>query len=126
GDMALIARRAAEDTDTPFMNVQDGFLTTHTIENVRLMEPEMMKMFVGNPAEKLRNLMDPRVPLMSGVVQNQDSYMKGKIAQRRYYDKVLPTLKTVMEEFGELTGRHYAPVMPYRLHDAEYAIVGSG
>src|SRR6185295_13044431 len=54
GDMALIARRAAEDTDTPFLNVQDGFLTTHTIENVRLMEPEMMKMFVGNPAEKLR------------------------------------------------------------------------
>jgi pyruvate-ferredoxin/flavodoxin oxidoreductase len=126
GDLALIARRAAEDTDTPFMNVQDGFLTTHTIENVRLMEPEMMKMFVGSPAEKLRNLMDPRVPLMSGVVQNQDSYMKGKIAQRRYYDRVLPTLKSVMDEFGRLTGRHYDLVTSYRLEDAEYAIVGAG
>jgi pyruvate-ferredoxin/flavodoxin oxidoreductase len=126
GDLALIARRAAEDTDTPFMNVQDGFLTTHTIENVRLMEPEMMKMFVGAPAEKLRNLMDPRVPLMSGVVQNQDSYMKGKIAQRKYYDRVLPTLKSVMDEFGRLTGRHYDLVTSYRLEDAEYAIVGAG
>ena len=126
GDMALIARRAAEDTETPFLNVQDGFLTTHTIENVRLMEPEMMKAFVGNPAEKLRNLMDPRVPLMSGVVQNQDSYMKGKIAQRRYYDRVLPTLKSVMDEFGRLTGRHYDLVTTYRLEDAEYAIVGAG
>src|SRR6266853_3618053 len=125
GDLALISRRVAEDTETPFLNVQDGFLTTHTIENVRLPEPDMMKMFVGSPS-RLRNLMDPQVPLMSGVVQNQDSYMKGKIAQRRYYDKVLPALKTVMEEFGELTGRHYTPVMPYRLHDAEYAIVGSG
>ena len=125
GDLALIARRVAEDTETPYLNVQDGFLTTHTIENVRLPEPDMMKMFVGSPS-RLRNLMDPQVPLMSGVVQNQDSYMKGKIAQRRYYDKVLPALKTVMEEFGELTGRHYTPVMPYRLHDAEYAIVGSG
>jgi len=126
GDMALIARRAAEDTETPFLNVQDGFLTTHTIENVRLMEPEMMKMFVGAPSEKLRNLMDPRVPLMSGVVQNQDSYMKGKIAQRRYYDRVLPTLKSVMDEFGRLTGRHYDLVTSYRLEDAEYAIVGAG
>ncbi|HLQ75757.1 MAG TPA: pyruvate ferredoxin oxidoreductase, partial [Terriglobia bacterium] len=126
GDMALIARRAAEDTETPFLNVQDGFLTTHTIENVRLMEPEMMKMFVGNPAAKLRNLMDPRVPLMSGVVQNQDSYMKGKIAQRRYYDRVLPTLKSVMDEFGRLTGRHYDLVTSYRLEDADYAIVGAG
>src|ERR1700746_2245417 len=104
GDFALIARRVAEETETPFMNVQDGFLTTHTIENVRLMEPEMMKAFVGSPYEKLRNLMDPRVPLMSGVVQNQDSYMKGKIAQRRYYDRVLPTLKSVMDEYGRLAG----------------------
>jgi pyruvate-ferredoxin/flavodoxin oxidoreductase len=106
--------------------VQDGFLTTHTIENVRLPEPEMMKLFVGHPSLHVRNLMDPQIPLMSGVVQNQDSYMKGKIAQRRYYDKVLPALKAAMEEFGELTGRRYEPVMPYRLKDAEYAIVGSG
>ena len=31
-----------------------------------------------------------------------------------------------MEEFGALTGRRYDVVMPYRLEDAEYAIVGSG
>src|SRR5437868_5764276 len=126
GDLALIARRTAEDTETPFLNVQDGFLTTHTIENVRLPEPEFMKMFVGHPSTKVRNLMDPRVPLMSGVVQNQDSYMKGKIAQRRWYDRVLPTLRTVMDEYGRLTGRKYDVVIPYRLEDADYAIVGSG
>src|SRR5262245_2581774 len=126
GDLALIARRVAEDTETPFLNVQDGFLTTHTIENVRLPEPELMKLFVGHPSAKVRNLMDPRVPLMSGVVQNQDSYMKGKIAQRKYYDRVLPTLKSVMDEYGRLTGRKYDVVMPYRLEDADYAIVGSG
>src|SRR5579859_6461853 len=61
GDYALICRRVTEETETPFMNVQDGFLTTHTIENVRLPEPEMMKMFVGSPS-RLRNLMDPQVP----------------------------------------------------------------
>jgi pyruvate-ferredoxin/flavodoxin oxidoreductase len=126
GDFALIARRTAEDTETPFLNVQDGFLTTHTIENVRLAEPELMEQFVGSPAKRLRNLMDPRIPLMSGVVQNQDSYMKGKIAQRRYYDRVLPALKAAMREFDRLTGRGYDVVMPYRLEGADYAIVGSG
>ncbi len=125
GDLALISRRAAEDSETPFLNVQDGFLTTHTIENVRLPEPELMELFVGSPA-RLRNLMDPQVPVMSGVVQNQDSYMKGKIAQRRYYANVMPALKKAMREFYELTGRRYDIVMPYRLEDAEYAIVGSG
>src|SRR5207237_1211789 len=76
GDLALISRRAAEETETPFLNVQDGFLTTHTIENVRMPEPELMKQFVGHPSEGTRALFDPRIPLMSGVVQNQDSYMK--------------------------------------------------
>jgi pyruvate-ferredoxin/flavodoxin oxidoreductase len=126
GDYALIARRVAEDTETPFLNVQDGFLTTHTIENVRLPEPEMMKQFVGAPHERIRNLMDPKIPLMSGVVQNQDSYMKGKIAQRLYYDRVLPALKATMAEYGDLTGRRYDVVMPYRLEDADYALIGSG
>jgi pyruvate-ferredoxin/flavodoxin oxidoreductase len=126
GDYALIARRVAEETETPFLNVQDGFLTTHTIENVRLLEPDLMKNFVGAPTDHVRNLMDPRVPLMSGTVQNQDSYMKGKIAQRRYYDRVLPVLKNVLREFGNLTGRRYGVVMPYRLADADYALVGSG
>jgi pyruvate-ferredoxin/flavodoxin oxidoreductase len=90
GDLALISRRAAEESETPFLNVQDGFLTTHTIENVRLLEPEMMKLFAGHPSEHIRNLMDPQIPLMSGVVQNQDSYMKGKIAQRRFSIRFSP------------------------------------
>jgi len=126
GDFALIARRTAEDTETPFLNVQDGFLTTHTIENVLLAEPDLMRQYIGAPAQRLRNLMDPQIPLMSGVVQNQDSYMKGKIAQRRYYDLVLPALKKAMDEFYLLTGRRYDVVLPYRLEDADYAIVGSG
>ncbi len=86
--MCLIARRAAEASQTPFFSVQDGFLTTHTVETVRLPEPEFMKEYIGDPKEKLINLMDTANPMMSGVVQNQDSYMKGKIAQRWYYDRV--------------------------------------
>src|SRR5207248_6742071 len=126
GDFALITRRVAEETETPFLNVQDGFLTTHTIENVRLPEPEMMKTFVGHPSLHVRNLMDPQIPLMSGVVQNQDSYMKGKIAQRRFYDRILPALARTFDEHYVLTGRRYGLVMPYRLKTAEYAILGSG
>src|SRR6202453_635277 len=78
GDFCLIARRSAEASRTPFFSVQDGFLTTHTVETVRLPEAEFMKEFIGDPKEKLVNLMDTANPVMSGVVQNQDSYMKGK------------------------------------------------
>ncbi len=126
GDLALIARRAAENCETPFMNVQDGFLTTHTIENVRVPELQFMQDYVGDPNAKLRCLFDTRFPLMSGVVQNQDSYMKGKIAQRNYYDKVPAAVVEAMDEFFAKTGRRYQLVDSYRMEDAEYALVGMG
>lgn len=126
GDLALIARRVAEETFTPFFTVQDGFLTTHTIENINLPEPELMKEYIKNPAESLTNLFDPYNPVMTGVVQNQDSYMKGKIAQRAYYATLKPALKAAMADFEALTGRHYDLVESYKMEDAEYAIVGMG
>jgi pyruvate-ferredoxin/flavodoxin oxidoreductase len=101
-------------------------LTTHTVEKVRLPELEFMKEFVGKPEEKLINLMDPANPMMSGVVQNQDSYMKGKIAQRWYYDRVAPALEEAFQLFYEKTGRKYDFVEPYRCEDAEFILVGMG
>src|SRR3954452_10010453 len=126
GDFCLICRRAAEATQTPFFNVQDGFLTTHTVETVRLIEPEFMKEYIGDPKEKLTNLMDPTNPMMSGVVQNQDSYMKGKIAQRWYHDRVGPAIEEAFQLFYEKTGRKYDFIEPYRCDDAEFIIVGMG
>jgi pyruvate-ferredoxin/flavodoxin oxidoreductase len=126
GDLCLIARRAAEASFTPFFNVQDGFLTTHTVETVRLPEPEFMKEYIGDPKEKLMNLMDPANPVMSGVVQNQDSYMKGKIAQRWYYDRIESILDECFEQFYLRTGRRYGFVEPYCCDDAEYVLVGMG
>ena len=127
-DLALIARRVAEESETPFFNIQDGFLTTHTIESLRLPELELMKQFVGDPnnCHRLRNLMDPARPIMSGVVQNQDSYMKGKIAQRYFYDRIPPIMARVMDEFHTLTGRRYDAIDGYALEDADWVIIGLG
>ncbi len=126
GDLALIARRVAEDTKTPFLNVQDGFLTTHTVEDVLLLEPELMEKFVGPPSHKIPNMFDPLNPVMTGVVQNQDSYMKGIVAQRYYYDRVPEAVAQAFAEFYTYTGRHYDFIEQYRMEDAEYAIVGIG
>jgi pyruvate-ferredoxin/flavodoxin oxidoreductase len=126
GDLCLISRRVAEASQTPFLSVQDGFLTTHTVESVRLIEPEFMQAFVGKPEEKLVNLMDTANPMMSGVVQNQDSYMKGKIAQRWFYDRVELAIAEAFDEFAHATGRRYDFVSGYRCEDAEYILVGMG
>src|SRR6187551_3436454 len=87
-DLTAIARRVAEETETPFFVAQDGFLTTHTLENALLPEDELLREFVGDPRPRIRNLFDPAEALMTGVVQNQDSYMKGRVAQRAWYDRI--------------------------------------
>ena len=125
-DLALIARRAAENSHTPFLCCQDGFLTTHTLETVRLPEPAFIKEFLGDPKERVPCLMDPLHPVMSGVVQNQDSYMKGKVAQRFFTDRVLGFVREAMKTHGAATGRRLNPVRSYRIKDAEVAILTMG
>jgi len=125
-DLAAIARRAAEASETPFIVAQDGFLTTHTLENVRLPEDELLREFVGEPRPRVRDLFDPAEALMTGVVQNQDSYMKGRIGQRVYTDRVPAALDDAMTEWNRLTGRHYGAIDTYRTEDAAHILDGPG
>ena len=125
-DLAAIARRTAEATDTPFIVAQDGFLTTHTMENVQLPEDELLRRYVGDPRKHIRDLFDPAEGLQTGVVQNQDSYMKGRIGQRAYTDRVPAALAGAMAEWAALTGRVYGPIAAYRTEDAHEILVAMG
>ncbi len=125
-DLAAIARRAAEASDTPFMVAQDGFLTTHTLENALLPEDDLLREFVGDPRDHIRDLFDPAEALMTGVVQNQDSYMKGRIGQRAYTDRLPAILADAYAEWERLTGRRYGPIDAYRTEDAREIIVSMG
>jgi pyruvate-ferredoxin/flavodoxin oxidoreductase len=125
-DLAAIARRTAEATETPFIVAQDGFLTTHTLENVNLPEDELLRDFVGEPRAHIRDLFDPSEGLMTGVVENQDAYMKGKIGQRAYTDRIPAALAEAMAEWSALTGRTIGPVNAYRLEGAREVLVSMG
>ena len=125
-DLAAIARRVAEATETPYIVAQDGFLTTHTLENVRLPEDDLLRDYVGDPRLHVRDLFDPAEALMTGVVQNQDSYMKGRIGQRAYTDRATNALTEAMDEWNRLTGRQLEPVAAYRTRGAREILVAMG
>ncbi|HSC58188.1 MAG TPA: 2-oxoacid:acceptor oxidoreductase family protein, partial [Gemmatimonadales bacterium] len=144
-DLNLVAHRVAELALNPGIIAQDGFLTSHVIESLRLPEPELIKTYLGDPADRIPcptpaqrlafgptrrripELFDLDTPAMLGVVQNQDSYAQGVAAQRPFYFDHIPALADqAFEEFARLTGRRYARVGGYRLEDAEYVIVGQG
>ncbi|HEX8964019.1 MAG TPA: 2-oxoacid:acceptor oxidoreductase family protein, partial [Rhodocyclaceae bacterium] len=144
-DLNLIARKTAELALTPAIVGQDGFLTTHLIESARLPERELVAEFLGKPDDiidtptpaqqmlygpkrrRIPAIWDVDTPLMSGAVQNQDAYMQAVAGQRPYFfDHIEELADKCMEEFGELTGRHYNRIGAYRCADADYVMVGMG
>ena len=144
-DLNIIAHRIAELALTPGIVGQDGFLTTHLIESLLLPERELIAEYLGlpedeidtpTPAQKIiygsKRRRIPELwtvddPLMSGVVQNQDSYMQSVAAQRPYFfDHVNELTERAFDEFQALTGRRYDRVMTYRCDDADYLILGQG
>lgn len=145
GDFTLIAHRLAELSLNPGIAAQDGFLTSHVIENAKLAEPELVKEFLGDPNDQIDSptpaqrlvfgerrrripeMFDVDYPAMIGVVQNQDSYAQSVAAQRPFYfDHVAELCDQTFEEFAALTGRRYARVMGYKLEDADYVLMGQG
>jgi pyruvate-ferredoxin/flavodoxin oxidoreductase len=144
-DLNLIARKTAELALTPAVVGQDGFLTTHLIESALLPERELVAEFLGKPDDIIETptpaqqmlygpkrrrvpaLWDVDTPLMSGPVQNQDAYMQAVAGQRPYFfDHIEQLTDRCMEEFGDLTGRHYSRVNAYRSADADYLVIGMG
>jgi pyruvate-ferredoxin/flavodoxin oxidoreductase len=144
-DLTLIAHRIAELSLNPGICAQDGFLTSHVIESMRLPERELVRQYLGDPADmilsptpaqrmvfgdrrrRIPELFDLDYPAMLGVVQNQDSYAQGVAAQRPFYfDHVAALADQAMTEYARLTGRRYARANGYRIDDADYVIVGQG
>jgi pyruvate-ferredoxin/flavodoxin oxidoreductase len=144
-DLNLIAHRIAELALTPGICAQDGFLTSHVIESVLLPERELVKEYLGDPADMIESptpaqrwvfgerrrripeLFDLDYPVMFGVVQNQDSYQQGVAAQRPFYfDHVAPLADQAFAEYERLTGRRHGRIGAYKLDDADYVIVGQG
>ena len=54
-DNTLMAHRIAENENVmlPLMICQDGFITSHSIENIELVEDEKVKEFVGESSKTL-------------------------------------------------------------------------
>ncbi|MCG5547642.1 2-oxoacid:acceptor oxidoreductase family protein [Halorhodospira halochloris] len=144
-DLNIIAHKIAELALNPGAVAQDGFLTTHLIDSLRVPERELIAEYLGRPDDwiecptpaqrmifgdkrrRIPAIWDVDNPMLSGSVQNQDSYMQQVAGQRPYFfDHLTEIADNCMEEFFLLTGRPYQRVSGYRVDDAEYLIMGQG
>ena len=123
-DNIIMAIRIAEhkDIQLPVMNCYDGFITSHSIENIELIEDDKVKAFVGthNPEHYLLNK-DEQIAV--GPLDVQPFLFEHKFQQARAMRKAKEVIREVQKEFYEMTGRQYDLIEEYKMEDAEYAIV---
>ena len=121
-DNYLQAMRIGEAVSLPIMVCQDGFITSHAIENIELVEDEKVKAFVGEYKPK-HFLLNKDEPMAVGAYATPVYYMECKRAQAQAMMDAKEVIKKVGAEFGQMTGRTYGLIEKYRMDDAEEAIV---
>lgn len=123
-DNSIIAPRIAEhpEVQLPIMVNLDGFILTHAIERMSVIETADVKKFVGE-FEPIYPLLDVKHPVSHGNMDGPDFYYPHKYQSVLAMDKALEVAEEVFAEFKELTGREYHLVEEYMCDDAEYVAI---
>jgi len=127
-DWMIMAQRIAEHEKVrlPVVVNLDGFTLTHSVQVVEPLPDEQVKQFVGE-FKPLYPLLDVDNPSTWGPFAMPDYYFELKRAQQAGMEAVPEVFLKVQEEYRKLSGRPYSGFFePYRLEDAERAIVIMG
>ena len=123
-DNLLMAHRIAEHKDVllPLMVCQDGFITSHSIENIELLEDDIAKKFVGkyNPEHYLLN---KKEPIAVGPLDLQPYLFEHKYQQAEAMRNAKKVILDVSKEFEKITGRKYSFFEEYKMDDADLVVV---
>ena len=123
-DNLLMAHRIAEhkDVQLPLMVCQDGFITSHSIENIELLEDDKAKAFVGKYKPE-HYLLNDKEPIAVGPLDVQTYLFEHKVQQAEAMRNAKKVIAEVSKEFEELTGRKYSFFEEYKMEDAELVVV---
>ncbi len=123
-DNMIMAHRIAENKDVllPLMVCQDGFITSHAIENIELIEDDKVKEFIGKYSPE-HCLLDRKNPIAMGPMDLQPYLTEHKKQQAVAMANAKQVILDVAKDFEKMTGRKYELFESYRLEDAEYVIV---
>ncbi|MCI8712804.1 MAG: pyruvate ferredoxin oxidoreductase [Ruminococcus sp.] len=123
-DNMVQAYRIAEHKDVrlPIMICQDGFITSHAVENIELLDDADVKKFVGE-YEPETYLLNPECPAAVGPYSITDYYFEAKRNQAEGMRHVPQVVLDVAKEFAAISGREYGLFEEYRMDGAERAVI---
>ena len=126
-DNYLQAHRIGETADVrlPVMICEDGFITSHALENIELESDEDVKEFVGEYHPE-HYLLKHENPLAVGPYGTSPYYMEARVAQSEAMKNAKRAILDVAADFEKKFGRKYGFFEAYKMEDAERALVIMG
>lgn len=126
-DNEIMAVKISEHKEVllPVMNCYDGFITSHAIENIEILEDDEVKAFVGSYRPE-HYLLNPSEPIAVGALDLPSYYFEHKRNQVEGMRKAKEVIVEVAKEFEKLTGRSYGLFESYKMDDAERVLVMIG
>lgn len=121
-DNFIQAMLISERCRLPAMVCQDGFITSHGVSNIELIEDEHVKQFIGEYQPE-NYLLKHENPLAVGPYGTSPYYMEIKRQQAQAMKDAMPVILDVARDFEDMTGRQYSFFEEYRMDDAEVALV---
>lgn len=129
-DMAMIATASTLKSSIPFLNIFDGFRTSHELNEVEIIPDEIIKQMIDMEAvaRHRHRALNPENPFIRGTAQNPDVFFQSREACNQYHWNVPDIVEEMMEKFESLTGRSYKLFDYYGDPKAERVIIimGSG
>ncbi len=129
-DMALISQAATLKSKIPFLNIFDGFRTSHELMKVEVIPDEIIHEMIDTDdiLTHRKRAMSPENPSIRGTAQNPDVFFQSREAGNPYYKNLPGIIEKMMNKFAELTGRQYHLYEYYGAENPDRLIVimGSG
>jgi pyruvate ferredoxin oxidoreductase alpha subunit len=126
-DLTLCSFRVGEHLDVrlPVIVNFDGFMCSHTAQNVNVLDDKTACDFVG-AYKAVNSMLDFSKPVTHGVQTEENWHFEHKAKQHAALMGSAKVIDEVFAEFEKLTGRKYKRLETYKMEDAEVAIVALG
>src|SRR4030095_14065466 len=129
-DMAMIATASSLKARVPFLNIFDGFRTSHELNKVEVIADEIIRQMIdeADVDRHRQRALNPSHPAIRGTAQNPDVFFQSREAANEYYQNAPAIVERMMQKFERLTGRSYKLFEYYGHPEAERIIIimGSG
>ena len=123
-ESTLLAVRIAEDENIllPVMVCFDGFITSHAVERIELLEDKVVKDWIGEKKTKY-SLLDVDNAVTYGPLDLQDYYFEHKRQEAEAMIKAYSAIPGIVNKFEKIVGKKYDYLEEYKMDGADLAVL---